>query len=504
MSYKILNPDGNVRTHAGQEVYGCDMVETLMERAIKDPGKRLVEVVTSADTQDRDGDRIRQEGIDHSYHMGTKSVLYAHDYGRTFLPIGKILAHQVGKKKESDRVYTVTRELHQFNPPGTYEVSDAAWKMVEFGSLNATSIGFIPKTMVNPMAEEERAALGLGPRGIYFEAIEKLETSWVPVPSNRDAIREAFGKGVLTRSDARILFPTTWHEINAPSHWVVGVEFDEDGRIKIVEPVCDPNAQECEFLPELDPNTKDRPDEEFLSSEDHFQKPYENEHSCRINDPGKYDRFARKNCEQKHDGKCIDVIYGIKGGKSEIAALRYPKDVWTAEAARNHCKGREGIEFEPAKDTELEFYKNVAEEMEKEIHRLMRELRDANNALEPFLESDNELMVTGNGMCPICDQAVVLATKAGAVLNRKNKENLQRAQELIQDVLNSAETQSEEEIDVMVDGLAQAEAHAETDSVFALALTQEVDEAGIPNELVERLAEVSSNLRSIKEKIGKK
>jgi hypothetical protein len=78
--------------------------------------------------------------------------------------------------------------------------------------------------------------------------------------------------------------------------------------------------------------------------------PYENEHSCRLQDPSKYKRFARKNCEQKHDGKCIDVIYGIKDdNKSEIQALRYNKEIWTEEAARNHCKEHDGT-FEPAKE----------------------------------------------------------------------------------------------------------------------------------------------------------
>jgi len=75
--------------------------------------------------------------------------------------------------------------------------------------------------------------------------------------------------------------------------------------------------------------------------------PYQNEHACRLNPPDKYDRFARKNCEQKSDGKCIDVIYGVKGGKSEIQALRYPKTSWSEAAARSHCRGRDGT-FEPA------------------------------------------------------------------------------------------------------------------------------------------------------------
>jgi len=76
--------------------------------------------------------------------------------------------------------------------------------------------------------------------------------------------------------------------------------------------------------------------------------PYPNEHACRLNDPKKYDRFNRKNCEQKHDNKCIDVIYGIKDNKSEIQALRYPTKTWEEAAARSHCKKREG-KFEAAK-----------------------------------------------------------------------------------------------------------------------------------------------------------
>lgn len=67
-----------------------------------------------------------------------------------------------------------------------------------------------------------------------------------------------------------------------------------------------------------------------------------------MNPPDKYDRFARKNCEQKHDGKCIDVIYGItKDKKTEIQALRYPKASWDAADALAHCKSRDGT-FEAA------------------------------------------------------------------------------------------------------------------------------------------------------------
>jgi len=84
-------------------------------------------------------------------------------------------------------------------------------------------------------------------------------------------------------------------------------------------------------------------DIEQIILEDQVQeKPYPGEHACRLEPPGQFDRFNRNNCAQKHDGKCIDVIYGIKAGKSKIQSLRYKKEVWETAAARSHCKGREG------------------------------------------------------------------------------------------------------------------------------------------------------------------
>jgi hypothetical protein len=78
-------------------------------------------------------------------------------------------------------------------------------------------------------------------------------------------------------------------------------------------------------------------------------KPYPSEHSCRLNEPGKYVKFARKNGYITVDGKKIDVIFGItKDGKSEIQAYRYPKSNWEAAVARSHCNAHDGF-FEAAK-----------------------------------------------------------------------------------------------------------------------------------------------------------
>lgn len=70
-------------------------------------------------------------------------------------------------------------------------------------------------------------------------------------------------------------------------------------------------------------------------------KPRANEHTCDIA-PGRYDSYARKNCFRRVSGKCIDFLFGIKGGKSTLAALYYKKTIWTAAGAKADCKRRDG------------------------------------------------------------------------------------------------------------------------------------------------------------------
>jgi len=67
-----------------------------------------------------------------------------------------------------------------------------------------------------------------------------------------------------------------------------------------------------------------------------------------LQDPGKFVRMRRKNCYKKHEGKCVDFIFGVaQGGGVEVQALRYPKESWSAPAARAHCKDQNGS-FEAA------------------------------------------------------------------------------------------------------------------------------------------------------------
>jgi len=67
-----------------------------------------------------------------------------------------------------------------------------------------------------------------------------------------------------------------------------------------------------------------------------------------MKDPGQFDRFARENCRMRSAGKCIDVIWGIKGGKTSLQAMRYKKSIWTASDAKKHCD-KHGGTFEASK-----------------------------------------------------------------------------------------------------------------------------------------------------------
>lgn len=80
-------------------------------------------------------------------------------------------------------------------------------------------------------------------------------------------------------------------------------------------------------------------------------KPFENEHACRLADPSQYDRFRRANGDREHEGKRYDVIYGhVRDGDTwEAQAFRYPRDTWSAEAARSHCASHDGT-FEAASE----------------------------------------------------------------------------------------------------------------------------------------------------------
>jgi HK97 family phage prohead protease len=120
--------------------------------------------------------------------------------------------------------------------------------------------------------------------------------------------------------------------------------------------------------------------------------PYKGEHSCRLEDPDKFDKFNRVNCEQKHEGKCIDVIYGIKNNKSKVQALRYKIDTWNEDDARAHCKEHEGT-FEAAEEDKA--MKMETKNLDFELKADAKGKFTARFATLDVRDKDNDIIISG-------------------------------------------------------------------------------------------------------------
>jgi hypothetical protein len=74
--------------------------------------------------------------------------------------------------------------------------------------------------------------------------------------------------------------------------------------------------------------------------------PYPNFHSCRIRQPGEFEKGSFRNIEKGG----LQIIIGKLKGKTTTTtqAIRYPKSSWSESKARADCKDKGGT-FEAAK-----------------------------------------------------------------------------------------------------------------------------------------------------------
>jgi len=122
----------------------------------------------------------------------------------------------------------------------------------------------------------------------------------------------------------------------------------------------------------------DNIDEEDRSLE---ERPYPNEHAARITDPDQYQGFRRMNDEL---GDGIDIILGVKDGESEIQAIRFDAEKFTADEARQWLEdnGYEPILFEPATEER-------AMEPVDQVEEIQAETVEA-EAVQPEIEETEE------------------------------------------------------------------------------------------------------------------
>lgn len=246
--------------------------------------------------------------------------------------------------------------------------------------MAAFSIGFIP-TKWETIDQDKDDFMG----NRRYTEWELLEVSQVVVPGNRDAIQGIRGKAIGDK---------------------VALELIDDV-------------------------------EKYL---DAVSKPYPNEHACRLRDPDDFQDDSFKRTEREHEGKKYSIIMGRLKGEDTMTeqAYRYNKDTWSAGEASKHCKDHDGS-FEAAKEPKEISQAQLIDDIEYTLLNIEK-AGIGENAMSKALELANEIIKRHPGT----DIPDDILTKVGAVLNAKNKDRLNKIQQLAQEVLDSAGSEEEE------------------------------------------------------------
>lgn len=360
----------------------------------------VIRFTASTEEVARDGIIIEAAGWKLDNYRKNPVVLWAHDYFGRNLPIGR-------SEKVAIEDKTMVADIK-------FDQGDEFAKQVErkyrAGFLNAVSVGW------NTLAIKPSKA-GEAPK---ITEAELLDISAVPVPGDPDALME--------------------RELRGLQEILMG---GEEGGRSTIDPLLRPNRE---------------------------GRPYPNEHACRLRDPGDFEADSFRRTERDHEGKKYSVIMGKLKGESTMTeqAYRYAKDVWTASEAKAHCKDHNGINFEPAKSESAEavwngiasamlalFRESIAmeEETRKAVYILLERAYGKLGRVAPEYRSQSELMGLG---CEEIEglflEGEVLRAKqestsiapttplqrVGAVLNTRNRGDLEDAVTLVQGVLQRA------------------------------------------------------------------
>ena len=145
----------------------------------------------SDDTLDRYDEVVLPTGANMKNFSANPVILQFHNHGSW--PIGKAVAGGVVNG-------SVMLDI-EFDPPEIDEEADKVLRKIDHGTVSTGSIGFIPKSYVEP--GEEKAGKELftqypGARRIYTEW-ELLEYSIVPIPANTSAMLNSMKNSMQER-----------------------------------------------------------------------------------------------------------------------------------------------------------------------------------------------------------------------------------------------------------------------------------------------------------------
>ena len=324
---------------------------------------RVLTVRISTSNPDRSKDVVIPSGVKLDNYLRNPVVALSHKYDE--LAIAKTESIQV----TDDGIMATLR----FPDKGVYSVADTVYELYKEGFMSAWSIGFIP-------TEVEDIEGG----GKLFKEWELLEYSAVLVPDNPEALTLIRGKSIDTKEYEDILNNKEEVKnkvVDLSKLFKQDVPFTDPPKEELPVPlkpegeeVVPESPQTEENVPaessvngELKPEPEIEPEKPPITEPESTppvpvtaevekveEKPFANEHACRLKNPDDFQGDSFRRTTREHNGKEYSVIMAKLKGEDTMTeqAYRYAKDIWSSSEAKNHCNSHDGISFEPASEQE--------------------------------------------------------------------------------------------------------------------------------------------------------
>jgi hypothetical protein len=158
--------------------------------------ERTVPVIASDGSENRYGDVDDPAGWKFDHFNKNPVVLLDHNYS-----VEAIVGVALRSWLDGDRFL----QVHQFDPPESNRASQMILAKIRAGSARAVSVSFLPLK-----SEKIRDGSGNWTGGFVFREMELLETSWVAIPANRNAVRlatDAPARSALAASKSNVDLP---------------------------------------------------------------------------------------------------------------------------------------------------------------------------------------------------------------------------------------------------------------------------------------------------------
>ncbi|MGR3220861.1 MAG: HK97 family phage prohead protease [Candidatus Anammoxibacter sp.] len=159
---------------------------------VRDEEKRIIDFIISDETVDRHGTILGMDGWELNNFDKNGIVGYQHDVYGSFwgesnpdTVIGKGRAFIEGEGKDRKLIGSIEFEPADINP-----LAEKIYKKVKFGTLKATSVGFLP--LEKGKFKEVKGKDGEVEEVFHYGKRELLEFSIVNIPSNPNAVKRIF------------------------------------------------------------------------------------------------------------------------------------------------------------------------------------------------------------------------------------------------------------------------------------------------------------------------